>query len=143
MKIPQSVRTQIEKGPLAHLTTLNRDGSPQVTLIWVGIEDDEFVIGHLALHQKIKNIGRDPRVALSLIADGTSPQGMREYIVVYGKARITEGGAVPLLQRLAPLYIGPKADFPLPSMRNIPGYITRIAPERFSGIGPWAAKSAE
>jgi len=143
MKIPQSVRTQIEKGPLAHLTTLNRDGSPQVTLIWVGIEDDEFVIGHLALHQKIKNIGRDPRVALSLIADGTSPQGMREYVVVYGNARITEGGAVPLLQRLAPLYIGPKAVFPPPSMRNIPGYITRIAPERFSGIGPWAVKSAE
>lgn len=143
MKIPQSVREQIEKGPLAHLTTLNRDGSPQVTLIWVGIEDDEFVIAHLALHRKIKNIRRDPRVALSLICDGTSPQGMREYIVVYGNARITEGGAVPLLQRLAPLYIGPKADFPPASMRNIPGYITRIAPERFSGIGPWAAKSAE
>ncbi len=143
MKIPQSVREQIGKGPLAHLTTLNRDGSPQVTLIWVGIEDDEFVIGHLALHQKIKNIRRDPRVALSLIADGTSAQGMREYLVVYGNARITEGGAVPLLQRLAPLYIGPKADFPPPSMRNIPGYVTRIAPERFSGIGPWAAKSAE
>jgi hypothetical protein len=68
---------------------------------------------------------------------------MREYIVVYGNARITEGGAVPLLQRLAPLYIGPKADFPPASMRNIPGYITRIAPERFSGIGPWAAKSGE
>jgi hypothetical protein len=50
---------------------------------------------------------------------------------------------VPLIQRLAPLYIGPKADFPPASMRNIPGYITRIAPERFSGIGPWAAKSAE
>jgi PPOX class probable F420-dependent enzyme len=143
MKIPQSVREQIGKGPLAHLTTLNRDGSPQVTLIWVGIEADEFVIGHLALHQKIKNIRRDPRVALSLIADGTSRQGMREYLVVYGNARITEGGAVPLLQRLAPLYIGPKADFPPPSMRNIPGYITRIAPARFSGIGPWAAKSAE
>ena len=143
MKIPQSVREQIEKGPLAHLTTLNRDGSPQVTLIWVGIEADEFVIGHLALHQKIKNIQRDPRVALSLIADGTSLQGLREYIVVYGNARITEGGAVPLIRRLAPLYLGPKADFPPPSMRNIPGYITRIAPERFSGIGPWAAKSAE
>ncbi len=72
MKIPQSVREQIEKGPLAHLTTLNRDGSPQVTLIWVGIEDDEFVIGHLALHQKIKNIRRDPRVALSLIVTDQS-----------------------------------------------------------------------
>ena len=65
MNIPQSIRELIDKGPLAHLTTLNRDGSPQVTLIWVGIENDEFVIGHLALHQKIKNIRRDPRVGLS------------------------------------------------------------------------------
>jgi PPOX class probable F420-dependent enzyme len=143
MNIPQSIRELIAKAPLAHLTTLNRDGSPQVTVIWVGIENDEFVISHLALHQKIKNIRRDPRVALSLLGDKTSPQGMREYLVVYGNARITEGGAVPLLQRLAPLYLGPKADFPPPSMQNIPGYVTRIAPARFSGVGPWVEKSAE
>src|SRR5271155_4676187 len=140
MKIPQSVRTQIEKGPLAHLTTLNKDGSPQVTLIWVGIEEEEFVIGHLALHQKIKNIRHDPRVALSFIGQTTSKQGMREYVVAYGRARITEGGAVPLLQRLTPRYLGSTAEFPPASMRSIPGYVTRIAPDRFSGIGPWAAR---
>ncbi|MGA8644545.1 pyridoxamine 5'-phosphate oxidase family protein, partial [Candidatus Binatus sp.] len=79
MKIPQSVRELIEQGPLAHLITLNSKGSPQVTLIWVGIENDEFVIGHLAEHQKIKNIRRDPRVALSMLGDKTNAQGMREY----------------------------------------------------------------
>jgi PPOX class probable F420-dependent enzyme len=143
MKIPQSVRDEIARGPLAHLTTLNKDGSPQVTMIWVGIEDEEFVLGHLALHQKIKNIWRDPRVALSFIGQNTSKEGMREYLVAYGQARITEGGAVPLLQRLTPLYLGPKAEFPPASMRNIPGYITRIAPDRFSGIGPWVVKSSK
>jgi PPOX class probable F420-dependent enzyme len=143
MKIPQSVRDEIAKGPLAHLTTLNKDGSPQVTLIWVGIEGEEFVIGHLSLHQKIKNIQRDPRVALSFIGQNTSKEGLREYVVAYGNARITEGGTVPLLQRLAPLYLGPKAEFPPASMRSIPGYITRITPDRFSGIGPWAAKIGE
>ena len=143
MNIPQSIRELIDKGPLAHLTTLNSKGSPQVTVIWVGIENDEFVIGHLAEHQKIKNIRRDPRVALSFLSDNTGAQGMREYVVVYGNARITEGGAVPLLQRLAPLYLGPNANFPPPAMRNIPGYITRIAPTRYSGVGPWAAKGAD
>lgn len=64
MKIPQSLREVIAKGPYAHLTTLNRDGSPQVTVVWVGIEGEEFVIGHLAEHQKVKNIRRDPRVAV-------------------------------------------------------------------------------
>jgi PPOX class probable F420-dependent enzyme len=143
MKIPQSLREVIEKGPYAHLTTLNRDGSPQVTVVWVGIEGEELVMGHLAMHQKVKNIRRDPRVALSILSDKTSAQGMREYVVAYGNARITEGSAVPLLQRLAKIYLGPKAVFPPPSMLTIPGFITRIAADRFTGVGPWAAKSGE
>ncbi len=141
MKIPQSVREVIEKGPFAHLTTLNSNGSPQVTVVWVGIEGEEFVMGHLAMHQKVKNIRRDARVALSLLVEKTNAQGMREYVVVYGNARVTEGGAVDLLQRLAPIYLGPKADFPPASMRNISGYVTRITPVRFSGIGPWVQQS--
>jgi PPOX class probable F420-dependent enzyme len=143
MKIPQSVHEVIEKGPLAHLTTLNPDGSPQVTVVWVGIEGEEFVMGHLAMHQKVKNIRRDPRVALSLLGDKTNAQGLREYVVIYGNARVTEGAAVPLLQRLAPIYLGPKADYPPASMRNIAGYVTRITPARFSGIGPWVQQAAD
>jgi hypothetical protein len=64
-------------------------------------------------------------------------------VVAYGNARITEGNAVPLLQRLAKIYLDPKAVFPPPSMLNIPGFITRIAPDSFTGVGPWAAKGAE
>jgi PPOX class probable F420-dependent enzyme len=143
MNIPQSVRAVIERGPLAHLTTLNRDGSPQITVVWVGFEGEEFVLAHLALHQKIKNIRRDPRVALSFLSDKTNEQGLREYVVVHGDARVTEGGAVSLLQRLAPLYLGAGAEYPPPSMRSIAGYVTRITPTRFSGIGPWAGQDAK
>jgi PPOX class probable F420-dependent enzyme len=143
MKIPQSLHEVIAKGPHAHLTTLNRDGSPQVTVVWVGIENDEFVIGHLKEHQKVKNIRRDPRVALSILSDKTNAQGLREYMVAYSNARITEGGAMPILQRLAKIYLGPNADYPPASMRNISGFVTRIAPDRFTGLGPWASKGAE
>jgi PPOX class probable F420-dependent enzyme len=141
MQIPQTVREVIEKGPFANLTTLNPNGSPQVTVVWVGIEGAEFVMGHLAMHQKVKNIRRDPRVALSFLGYNTT-QGMREYVVVYGNARATEGGAVPLLQRLAPIYLGPGAEYPPASMRNIAGYVTRVTPARFSGIGQWAQSAA-
>jgi PPOX class probable F420-dependent enzyme len=143
MKISQSVREVLATGPLAHLTTLNKDGSPQVTVVWVGVENEEFVAGHLALHQKVKNIRRDERVALSLLSDKTNAVGMREYVVVYGNARVTEGGAVKLLQSLAPIYLGPGAEYPPPAMRNIAGYVTRITAARFSGIGPWAEKRAK
>jgi hypothetical protein len=62
--------------------------------------------------------------------------------VVYGNARVTEGGAFDLLQRLGRLYLGPSADYPPAAMRNIPGYITRITPARFAGIGPWVVPTA-
>ena len=143
MNIPQSVRALIATAPLSHLITLNSKGAPQVTVIWVGIENEEFVIGHLAEHQKIKNIRRDPRVALSMLGTKTNAQGMREYLVIHGNARVTEGGAVALLQKLAPLYLGPKSNFPPPSMQNIPGFITRITPSRFSGVGPWAPPASK
>jgi hypothetical protein len=105
--------------------------------------NEEFVIGHMAVHQKVKNIRRDPRVALSMLGDKTSVIGMREDVVVHGKARVTEGGAVNLLHTLAPIYLDPNADYPPPSRRNIPGYVTRITPDRFGGIGPWSAPGAE
>jgi len=144
MKIPESIRELIAKAPFAHLTTLNSTGGPQVTVVWVGIEDEEFVIGHLHLptYQKVKNIRRDPRVALSMLGNTTNAQGLREYLAVYGNARVTEGDAFDLLQRLARLYLGSKADYPPAALRNIPGWITRITPVRFAGVGPWVAPAA-
>ena len=132
-----SVRTLIESGPLAHLVTLNSDGSPQVTIVWIGIEDDEIVSGHLFRHRKVENILRDQRVALSLEAPEANAIGMRNYAVVYGQARITEGRAPELLQRLAHTYAGPGVTFP-PMAEPPPGYITRIRVERITGQGPWA-----
>lgn len=143
MKIPETVRALLTNAALCHLTTLNSDGSPQVTVVWVGIENEEFVIGHLAEHKKVRNIRRDPRVALSMLGDKTNAQGLREYLVIYGNARVTEDGAVPLLQRLGRIYLGPNTDFPPASMRNIPGYITRITPTALAGIGPWNKEGSE
>jgi PPOX class probable F420-dependent enzyme len=136
--IPESARAVIESGRLAHLVTLNRDGSPQVTCVWVGLDGDEIVSAHLGAHQKVKNVRRDPRVALSIATDQVNDLGLTEYLVVYGRARVTEGGAPELLQRLAYMYIGPDVKFP--PMENPPaGFVTRITAERFGGVGPWAS----
>src|SRR3990170_1005309 len=99
MKIPPEVRQLIESGCPAHLVTLNRDGSPQVTLVWIGLEGDEVVAGHLPRNRKVRNILRDGRVAISLEAKTKSSMRLTEYAVLYGVARIQEGGAAELLQR--------------------------------------------
>jgi PPOX class probable F420-dependent enzyme len=106
--ISDTVRALVSTGPLAHLTTLNSDGSPQVTVVWLGIQDEEFVTAHLGEYRKIKNIRIDGRVALSLLGKARTPQGLLEYVVAHGTARVTDGGAVDLLTRLAKIYIGPE-----------------------------------
>ena len=132
---PQIVAA-LTAGRVAHLTTVNADGSPQMSVVWVGVEDDEIVIGHLMGGRKVQNIQRDPRVALTIEADGTNPVGMVHYLAVYGTARLSEGGAAELLQRLAEVYVGPGVTFP--PMDDPPaGHVIHITPRRFAGLGPW------
>jgi PPOX class probable F420-dependent enzyme len=131
-----SARAVIESDHLAHLVTLNPDGSPHVTIAWVALDGDEIVIASLRHFRKLRNIERDPRVAVSIEGLGLFPIGLREYLVVYGTARIEEGGAAKLLRRLARVYIGPESTFP-PDEDPPPGWITRITPERLGGAGPW------
>ena len=63
-------------------------------------------------------------------------RGLKEYLVVYGRARLVEGGAPELLQRLAQVYLGPDVKFP-PMDDPPPGFVMRIAVERVGGVGPW------
>ncbi|HLF71345.1 MAG TPA: PPOX class F420-dependent oxidoreductase [Dehalococcoidia bacterium] len=134
--IPESARKVIESNRLAHMITLNRDGSPQVTCVWVGVDGDEVVMAHLSEHRKVRNMRRDARVAVSVETTNINANGLQEYLVIYGKARVVEGGAAQLLQTLAHRYIGGE----IPLGPNPPaGYVTRITPERYGGVGPWTS----
>ena len=131
-------RTLLESDALVHMATINADGSPQVSAVWVGLDGDDIVSAHMMRRLKVRNVERDPRVVLSIEGTGLNERGLKEYLVVHGRARIEEGGAAALLQRLAHTYLGPDVVFP---GRDIPaeaGFIMRITPERFGGVGPWA-----
>ncbi len=112
--LPAAARALLESPVLAHLVTLNPDGSPQVTVVWVGLDGDEIVAAHLAEHRKIRNIRDDSRVALSVETGNRNAMGLTEYLV------------------------GPGVRFP-PMDSPPPGYITHITVDRVSGVGPWAA----
>jgi PPOX class probable F420-dependent enzyme len=134
--LPPAAREFLDSDAVAHVVTIDEDGGPQVTAAWVGVEGDEIVLATLPDQRKLRNLRREPRVAVSIPSTTKNDWGLLEYLVVYGTARVTEGGAAETLQRLAYTYIGPDVVFP-----NIPdpppGFVTRITPERLGGVGPW------
>jgi PPOX class probable F420-dependent enzyme len=138
MKVPATVEQLVASGPIAHVVTLNADGSPHVSLAWLGMEGDELVIGTIPDQAKLRNIRRDPRVAVSMVTGTRNAYGLDEYVVLHGRARLTDGGAPELLQRLAHVYLGPDVRFP-PMPDPPPGWVIRIAVDRIVGIGPWSA----
>jgi len=135
--LSQAVRSLVAAGPLTHLVTLAADGSPHVSLAWVGVDGDELVIATLFDQLKLRNLRRDPRIALSFVTGGRNPIGLDNYLVLRGHARVTEGGAPEILAALARTYLGPDVAFP-PMPNPPPGFVIRITVDRVSGIGPGA-----
>jgi PPOX class probable F420-dependent enzyme len=132
--LTDAVRSFIATGPLAHVVTLDPDGTPHVSMAWVGLDGDEVVIGTLVDQRKLRNLRHDPRIALSCVTGPRNPMGLDEYVVMNGTARVTEGGAAALLSALAKTYLGPDVLFP-PMPDPPPGFVIRIAVDRVSGLG--------
>ena len=141
MKLNDSARQLIGKGADATLVTLNTDGSPQVTLVWVALEStpegDELVTAHLAEHKKVRNVRRDPRVAVTIVSPEGPGEVMRPYLAINGTARVVEGGAPELLAELAQTLAAPGT--PFPPADAPPGYLTRIRIDKVGGVGPWTS----
>jgi PPOX class probable F420-dependent enzyme len=138
--INDELRMLIESGRLAHLVTLNADGSPQVSAVWVGLDGDEIVSGHMDDRVKLHNVRRDPRVVISLEAPVEPGTFLAEYAVVYGTGRVTEGGASDLLHRLGKVYVGADFEFPVTGAPEA-GYVLRVSVNRVTGHGPWVSGS--
>jgi PPOX class probable F420-dependent enzyme len=134
--IPDSVRDFLATGPLAHVVTLAPDGTPHVSLAWAGFDGDEVVLATFFPDQhKIHNLRRDPRISLSFQANEYTGEGLHPYVVIRGRATVTEDGALPVMDRLAAYYIGPGATYP---MRDFPdGAVIHVTVEKIYGTGPW------
>jgi len=143
MRLDEHARALIGAGANATLVTLNPDGSPQVSVVWVACEStpdgDELVSAHLSeQYKKVRNVRRDGRVAVTIV--GTDPDSVvAPYLSVTGTARIVEGGAPELLTALtaavAPGFVGQ-----FPPEGAPPGFLTRIRIDKIGGVGPWGSQ---
>jgi PPOX class probable F420-dependent enzyme len=101
-KLNDKAKELIDKNAFANIATLMKDGSPQVTPVWIEYEGDDLYINTAEGRLKAKNLRRDPRVAISL-SDPDDPYTM---VTIRGRAaEITDEGAEEHIDALAKKYL--------------------------------------
>ncbi len=128
--------TLLGSDAVAHVWTENHDGSPQVSVVWVIVQDDEIVFGCDRASQKAINLRRSPSVVLSIEDEVRNAQGFQRHLVIRGRAVIEDRPDPALMDRLARKYAGLDRH-PL-AMRDSPSsVVVRVSIDRISGVGPW------
>lgn len=126
-ELKEDAREFLKKKTFAHVATLNGDGSPQVSPVWVDCEGDQILINTARGREKPENVGRDPRVSLSM----TNPDNPYDHMLVQGKvAEITEDGADEHIDKMAQKYLG-EDTYPFRQEGEV-RVILRIEPEKIT-----------
>lgn len=92
----------LEEPQLAHVATTMKDGSPQVTPVWVDTDGTALLFNTAKGRVKYTNLERDPHVAISVV-DKADPY---RYVIVRGTAELVEEGADAHIDKLAKKYLG-------------------------------------
>ena len=123
--IPASHADLLTKPAFANLATLNPDGSPQVTPVWVDFDGSHVIVNTARGRVKAKNLAREPRVALS-IAD---PENPYRYLGLQGRVvEMTEHGGDAHIDKMAKKYLG-KDSYPARKAGEV-RIVVKIEPDK-------------
>jgi PPOX class probable F420-dependent enzyme len=136
VSIPAPAQALLGSDAVAHVWTSNADGSPQVSVVWVLVQDDEILFGCDGASHKARNLRQNPAVILSIEDDERNDRGFQRHLVVRGQATLEDGPNPALMDRLAHKYT--ELDRHPLSLRDSPtAVVVRVRIDRISGVGPW------
>ena len=116
---------QTTKPAFAQLATLNADGSPQVTPVWVDYDGTHLLVNTARGRVKTKNLERNPRVAVSI----SDPENPYRYVGIQGRVvEMTEKGGDAHIDKMAKKYLN-KDSYPFRQPGEV-RVIVKIAPEK-------------
>jgi PPOX class probable F420-dependent enzyme len=101
--LPEPVRAIVDRPSFVHLATVNGDGSPHVTTMWVGREGDHLIFNTAAGRRKWHNLRRDPRVS---VAGYATDEPYRTFAVEGRVVAMTREGGDDGIDELARKYLG-------------------------------------
>lgn len=139
-EIPASAQALLGTDAVAHVWTQNPDGSPQVSVVWVLVQDDEILFGTDIESRKAKNLARDPAIILSIEDTERNERGFQRHLLIRGTASLEPTVSSAMVDELCRKYTG-LSSHPL-SLRDSPSAVTiRVSVDRISGVGPWVTQS--
>ena len=100
----QEIMNYLDEAHIAHLVTVRPDGRPHVAPVWFLEEDGRAFVMTDANAVKVRNIRREPTVALSVATD----QRPLKYVVLHGEAQVSTTNMEEMVQRICVRYDGPE-----------------------------------
>jgi PPOX class probable F420-dependent enzyme len=122
-----ATRTLLDDRNFATVATLNPDGSPQTSVVWIMREGDTVLFSSTASRQKTRNVAADPRVSLTVF-DAANPYRSVE---IRGTAELVEDPAKELPERLSQKYLG---ESPPAEPDEVVRLIVRITPHKVNSF---------
>ncbi|WP_458206176.1 PPOX class F420-dependent oxidoreductase [Haladaptatus sp. NG-SE-30] len=125
-RIPEKYHDLFERKSFANFATVMPDGTPQITPVWVGYEDDHLLVNTATGRQKEKNVRRNPKVGIDVL----DPDDPYRYVSARGEVvEVTEDGAVEHINELTRRYMG-QDEYPNLDEEEGERVIIRIRPDR-------------
>ncbi|MFE6816554.1 MULTISPECIES: PPOX class F420-dependent oxidoreductase [unclassified Streptomyces] len=137
LEMNDAVRGLLDAPHMAVLATLQPDGSPQSSVVWVSRDGGELLISTTESRRKARNMLRDPRVGLTVF----DPADPELYVEIRGTATVTEDTGRAVAVRIAEEYLGPGGgkeyeEAPADHVR----VVVRITPTRILGSAARTAR---
>lgn len=130
LKLPESVKQLLTDQAYGHVVTINPDGSPQFTMVWMDVDGDFAVYNTAEGRLKVRNLRLNPNIMVS-VQSRVDPQA---YVTLKGKATLTEEGADASIDKLAKRFMGLDTyPYRAPGEKRI---LVRIAVDKMGGFGP-------
>jgi PPOX class probable F420-dependent enzyme len=130
VNLPDGLIALLHQPSLCFITTLMPDGSPQITETWVDTDGEHIIINTVQGFQKVRNVERDPRVAVSVCAQSDSSR----YYAIRGRVvNVTTEGGAEHIETLAQRYIG--APYPWFGGRDQVRVILTISADKIHSMG--------
>jgi PPOX class probable F420-dependent enzyme len=100
-QLTQAARTLISRPVIANVATVDQEGKPQLTPVWIDIDGDDLVFNTAKGRAKQSNLARNPSVAVSVV----DPDDPYNVVIVRGTVEATEDGADAHIDALAKKYL--------------------------------------